>query len=95
MRIAVTQNMLWVVSQTQMEAHALAFAVAQQDRDNSHIEQRFDLTISRLHLLGQGPQARYLDEIGHLQTVNDMATALLELDPQVLGHGKQQHQALF
>ncbi|MDD7973231.1 sensor histidine kinase, partial [Roseinatronobacter alkalisoli] len=41
------------------------------------------------------PQARYLDEIGHLQTVNDMATALLELDPQVLGHGKQQHQALF
>ena len=95
MRIAATQNMLWVVSQTQMEAHALALAVAQQDRDESHIEQRFDLTISRLDLLGRGPQARYLEQIGHLQTVNDITAALLELDPQIHGHGDQQHQALF
>lgn len=95
MRIAVTQNMLWVVGQTQMEAYALALAVAQQDRDDRDIEQRFDLTISRLNLLGRGPQARYLDEIGHLQTVKNMASALLELDPQVLGHGEQQHQALL
>ncbi|ATX67266.1 sensor histidine kinase [Roseinatronobacter bogoriensis] len=95
MRIAATQNMLWVVSQTQMEAHALGLAVAQQDRDNSHIERRFDLTISRLHLLGRGPQARYLEQIGHLQTVNDMAEALLELDPQIHGHDEGQHQALL
>lgn len=95
MRIAVTQNMLWVVSQTQMETYALGLAVAQQDRDERHIEQRFDLTISRLQLLGQGPQARYLDQIGHLQTVHDMAAALLELDPLRHGHDEGQHQALL
>lgn len=95
MRIAVTQNMLWVVSQTQMEVYALALAIAHPDSDDSHIAQRFDLTISRLNLLGQGPQARYLEEVGHLQTVNDMAAALLDLDPQVYGHGDRQHKALL
>ena len=95
MRIAVTQNMLWVVSQTQMELHALGHATALPDRNPDRIAQRFDLTISRLNLLRRGPQARYLADIGHLATVEDMTNALLALDPMVNGHNGQQHDALF
>lgn len=95
MRFAVTQNMLWVVSQTQMELYTLAMSVADPDSSDTTVEQRFDLTISRLNLLGQGPQARYLETLGHLQTVEDMTAELLELDPQVYGHDPLHRQALF
>lgn len=95
MRIAVTQNMLWVVSQTQMEIHALARAVSPPQRDNDQIDQRYDLTMSRLNLLRRGPQARYLEDIGHLQAVEEMVAALLALDPQIHGHDDGQHEAML
>ncbi|WFE74962.1 sensor histidine kinase KdpD [Roseinatronobacter sp. S2] len=95
MRIAATQNMLWVVTQTQMEVLSLTLAVAQPDRDDTQISQRFDLALSRLNLLMDGPQARYLDDIGHLAAVQDMSGALLSLDPLELGHSPDLHAALF
>lgn len=95
MRIAATQNMLWVVTQTQMEVLSLTLAVAQPDRDDMQISQRFDLALSRLNLLMDGPQARYLEEIGHLAAVQDMSGALLSLDPLELGHSPDLHAALF
>lgn len=95
MRIAATQNMIWVVSQTQMEVYALAVALAEPESDPGNIEQRFDLTMSRLALLRQGPQARYLEEVGHLRAINDMAAALLQYDPQLEGHDSAQHAAFF
>ncbi len=95
MRIAVTQNMLWVVSQTQMEIHKLTLAASRPDQTNETIENRFDLTASRLSLLLQGPQARYLEGVGHLESVQQMLDALLALDPQVHGHSADLHQSLF
>ena len=95
MRIAATQNMLWVVTQTQMEVLALTLAVGRPDRDDAQISQRFDLTLSRMNLLMEGPQARYLEDIGHLQAVQDMSAALLSLDPLELGHSPDLHAALF
>lgn len=82
MRIAVTQNMLWVVSQTQMEVYALALAVSVPERDDDVIARRYDLALSRLNLIQQGPQARYLESLGHLVEVERMTAALLDLDPQ-------------
>ncbi|TQM94138.1 sensor histidine kinase [Roseinatronobacter monicus] len=95
MRIAVTQNMLWVVSQTQMELMALTLATSPSDRDAGRIAQRFDLTLSRLNLLQQGPQARYLEDLGHLETVQGMTAALLALDPQENGNRPELYADLF
>lgn len=94
MRIAATQNMLWVVSQTQMEIYALALSVSAPDRDEDAIARRYDLAISRLNLIQQGPQARYLETLGHLDGIERMTAALLDLDPQRRGHTARLHDAL-
>jgi len=95
MRIAATQNMLWVVTQTQMEMLQLALAAGQATPDRQTIAQRFDLTMARLNLMQQGPQARYLDDLGHLQVVAEMTRALETLDPLENGHSDDLHAALF
>ncbi len=94
MRIAATQNMLWVVTQTQMELLVLTLAAGNPDAPAAEIAQRFDLTLSRLNLMRAGPQARYLADIGHLGTVEQIADALLVLDPQEQGHSPALHAAL-
>lgn len=94
MRIAATQNMLWVVTQTQMEIYALALAVSVPDRDADAVAQRYDLAVSRLNLMQQGPQARYLEALGHLDEVERMTAALLDLDPQRHGHSARLFDAL-
>ncbi len=94
MRIAATQNMLWVVTQTQMELLVLTLAASSPVGDDAEIARRFDLTLARLNLMSQGPQARYLDDIGHLQSVQGMSDALLALDPVALGHSPDLHAAL-
>lgn len=94
MRIAVTQNMLWVVTQTQREILELTLAASLPDRDEALVARRFDLTLSRLNLLLQGPQARYLDELGHLEKVRAIAAALIELDPMENTRDEALHAAL-
>ena len=94
MRISVTENMLWVVTQTQMEVMALTIAAAGPAPENATVEQRYDLTLSRLSLLLQGPQARYLDRLGHGAEVAGIAEAFRALDPLELGHGPELHAAL-
>lgn len=94
MRIAATQNMLWVVSQTQMEIYALALAVSGPGRNDDVIARRYDLALSRLSLMQQGPQARYLESLGHLVEVELMTAALLKLDPQQNTPGAALHDAL-
>ncbi len=95
MRIAATQNMLWVVTQSQMEILVLTLAAADPAATEDDIALRFDLALARLNLMSEGPQARYLQDIGHLETVQQISDALLEVDPQVHGHSAELHAALF
>lgn len=95
MRIDATQNMLWVVSQTQMEILRLTSTAGDPSAGNQDIALRFDLLLARLNLMNEGPQARYLANIGHLDGVQDMVDALLALDPQAQGHSPELHAALF
>lgn len=94
MRIAATQNMLWVVTQTQMEVMALALSTAAPNADADDIAQRYDLTLARLNLLLQGPQARYLEQIDHLDLIAAIHRDLLDSDPMVLGHSDDLHDTL-
>lgn len=94
MRIAATQNMLWVVTQTQMETLALATAALSRDRTPDRIEHRYDMVLSRLALLQDGPQLRYLAELGHDETVGRIERELRALDPVERGHGDTVHDGL-
>ncbi len=95
MRIAATENMLWVVTQTQMEILALTLATAGAERDSEAIAQRYDLTLARLNLLREGPQARYLERLGHAAVIEEGHQRLLALDPLRQGHGAELHDAVF
>lgn len=95
MRIAATENMLWVITQTQMEVLALTLATATPEREAEVIARRYDLTLARLNLLREGPQARYLERLGHAAVIRSVHAQLLALDPLVLGHGPELHDALF
>ncbi|MDF2094783.1 sensor histidine kinase [Aquibaculum arenosum] len=96
MRISATENMLWVVSQTQMEVLLLANAAADLEGTSATtVEHRYDMAISRLNLLLQGPQQRYLQEIGRAGDVRSLHARLLEQDPLQKGTGPAARAALF
>ena len=82
MRINVHGNMLWVISQAhaaslQLDAEiareAGAFGEAQTGR-------RFDVLASRLTLLFDGPQARYLEELGFAEDLAAWSRRSQELE---------------
>lgn len=72
MRLEAPHNMLWVVSQAHAASLRLADTVkkvALGDDDLAALQRRFDVFLSRVHLMRQGPQRRELERLG-------MATAL-------------------
>ncbi|MGE4533750.1 sensor histidine kinase [Halomonas sp.] len=62
MRVNVDENMLWVVTQAQVASHRLDQAVNRRALGNSaeDPELRLDILSSRLTLMDDGPQRRYL-----------------------------------
>lgn len=86
MRIAATENMLWVVSQTQMESLHLTLATGAPEPDRAEVEHRFDMLMARLNLLLEGPQLRYMKLLGHEAALAQARAALLAQDP--LEHGE-------
>lgn len=66
MRGNVDENMLWVTAQAQVASHRFAHAVDRQALGNEDTdpELRFDILTSRLVLMDEGPQRRYLQEEG-------------------------------
>lgn len=82
MRNGDQANMTWVLSQTQIQG--LELRVALQSYDGSHnahqeLTHRLSLLLSRLHLLEDGPQRRFLQSIDAEYSLSAQATALLEL----------------
>jgi len=87
MRIEATENMLWVISQTQMEALRLDKAISDHARgtaDEDRVVLRYALLLSRLDLLLQGPQQRYLARIEASETIAAHDTAIRNADPETV-----------
>lgn len=85
MRIEATENMLWVISQTQMEALRLDKALSDHARgtaDEDRVVLRYALLLSRLDLLLQGPQQRYLERIEAYEPIAAHDTAIRDADPE-------------
>lgn len=67
MRTNVSANMVWVTYQAHTESLLLRDAIYQAATDpdaSVDIAFRFDILLSRVHLLTQGPQMRQLEQIG-------------------------------
>lgn len=85
MRIEATENMLWVISQTQMEALRLDKALSDHARgtvDEDRVVLRYALLLSRLDLLLQGPQQRYLERIGSYEPIAAHDVTIRDADPE-------------
>lgn len=80
MQISATENMTWIFGQTQIEALNLAAALS-DDADPAEVQLRFDLLVSRLNLLRDGPQWRFLSEAGLAEGLMGWRDGLLALDP--------------
>ncbi|MGC9457581.1 MAG: PAS domain-containing sensor histidine kinase [Halothiobacillaceae bacterium] len=87
MRNNVSDNMLWVIAQTQVTAHRLDTAVsrASMGHADARVPLRHDLLLSRLNQLAEGPQRRYLDELGHLPALLAQRRIMVDLAPRLHG----------
>lgn len=80
MQISATENMTWIFGQTQIEALNLAAALS-NNAEPAEVQLRFDLLVSRLNLLRDGPQWRFLSEAGLAEGLMGWRDGLLALDP--------------
>lgn len=80
MRIGASENMIWVFGQAQIEALNLALALS-DEAPPQKIQTRFDVLLSRLTLLEEGPQRRFLEDAGISETLAGWRSGLLALDP--------------
>lgn len=79
MRINVSANMLWVITQTQVKGLRLSDALRRHLHEGGQADQAmqaYRLLVSRFHLLSSGPQTRYLTSLpgGHelLESIQDV-----------------------
>lgn len=83
MRINQAANMLWVISQTEVEVLRLEATLARHASDDVLIAAHFDLLVSRLSQIAEGPQLRHLEMIGFAEPVLSYRASVLALDPLV------------
>lgn len=101
MRVEAEQNMLWVLHQTEVAALRLTQTAALADLGEAGQDElalRFDLLASRIALLNDGPQRRFIERIGMGADVDRLSRALAGIAPLVArngaGDGAQLRQAL-
>lgn len=85
-RRSVTDNMVWVLERTRSTTLLLDKAVASDVAnmpDDTDRTLQYDLLLSRLSQLQEGPQARHLEEIGYLQKISDYETTILAIENEI------------
>lgn len=76
LRTKAADNMLWTIAQAQTAAQRLNTSVAQArlgEADAQTLALRYDILLSRLSLLEAGPQRRYLESLGNLDSIQTLA----------------------
>lgn len=98
MRIEATQNMLWVISRAHVSSLQLSEAVARRTTggaDQSELELRYDVFLSRLALLEDGPQRHRMQELGFADALDGFRRDIPELDALVAGLEPHEVQRLL
>src|SRR5690606_16078077 len=82
MRIEATQNMLWVISRAHISSLQLGEAAAGSvagEVDHAQLELRYNVFLSRLALLDDGPQRRRMEALGAAAALGTLRGSLPEL----------------
>ncbi len=88
MRIEATQNMLWVISRAHVSSLQLGESVSKHalgEIDRPQLELRYNVFLSRLALLHDGPQRRHMDALGFGVVLDDLRQELPELNSVIAG----------
>ncbi len=86
MRSNEGDNMLWAISQAQSSALLFDLAIARRagiPGSEPEIERRYDVLLSRLNLLSEGPQARHMEDLGLSDQLDNALRAVLALEDRV------------
>ncbi|HET6537907.1 MAG TPA: ATP-binding protein [Sphingopyxis sp.] len=78
MRIEMTQNMLWVVSRSQVSTLQLQEAVTFRSlglNNQVDVDQAFSVFLGQFSILNDGPQRRHIDRLGYNAAMDRMAQA--------------------
>lgn len=104
MRENEADNMLWAISQAQSAALLLDAAAARQaglPETTAEVERRYNVVLSRLALLSQGPQLRYMRDLGYSEdlaqaerTIRAIESDILDLSLGDIETAKAIHQIL-
>ena len=101
MRVEAEQNMQWVLHQTEVAALRMTETAALADLGKvakDEISLRFDILASRIALLNDGPQRRFLERIGMGGDLDRVGSALADIAPIVddfaIGDGARLRSAL-
>lgn len=87
MRSNVNENMLWVITQAQVASHRLDEAIHRRILGDGDAQPslQFDVLVSRLVLLNEGPQRRYLEDLGFGPDLTDAFTRLDSIEGRLEG----------
>ncbi|MAS14454.1 MAG: hypothetical protein CMH69_14240 [Nitratireductor sp.] len=97
MRMEATQNMLWVISRAQVAALELSEACVEHalgEIDQPGLEQYYNVFLSRLALLDDGPQRRRMIELGFEDALARFRGDVAEIDALIKSPGPQNAQRL-
>ncbi len=86
MRIEAPQNMLWVLSRAHVASLQLDHVVARlalEDSDPAELALRHNVFLSRLALLGEGPQQRAMEALGLADALAQFRQHLPELQARI------------
>jgi len=85
MRLHVDENMLWVVTQAQVAGHRLVDDLHLQHHGDTDANPalRYDILVSRLTLMNDGPQRRYLEALGLAAVLDQTLSTLSQLEPKL------------
>ena len=84
MRYNSNANMVWVVYYTHLESLRLSDVIQKKALNpdaNVDLLFRYQMLLSRLNLLHDGPQSRFFDEVGLLAELNTQSVTLRQLEP--------------
>lgn len=87
MRIEATQNMLWVISRAHVSSLQLSDTATERatgNADRAQMDLRYNVFLSRLALLDDGPQRRRMKDLGFSGALDDLRGNLSELGSLVM-----------